>query len=383
MEISKLEEYHKSHFGKVDYKVWAPGRINLIGEHTDYNNGFVLPAAIDSGITFLVSIKDDVDRFELYSQNLDQYVSFHRNDNPLRPENWAKYLQALIGLIKEEENIDVPGLQISLSSAIPKGGGLSSSAALNAGFILAINEQGNHQWSLKKMAQFAQFTEHKIGARVGIMDPFAILAGKKNNFIQIDCRTEEYTRIPASMDGHVLLLIDTGISHDLADSEYNNRRKTCENVLTAANTQRKIKFVSDLTREDLQFVNSNFPTLSTTEVGFVLDENKRVLNAVKALLQGNIGQVGELMYESHAGLRDLYRVSCTELDFLVEQAHTYTVPGARMMGGGFGGSTINLILEKDVKGFIEYVSKNYQMEYGRIPGFLLVHPADGASLKKP
>lgn len=351
MELFKLRDYHENRFGVVHYKVWAPGRINLIGEHTDYNNGFVLPAAIDTGITFLFSFGADSDRFELYSANLDAYESFHRDDEALPPDNWAKYLQAMVLLLREEENVIVPGFQVSLASSIPRGGGLSSSAALNAGFILAINEQGNHGWTLKKMAELAQFTEHRIGVRVGIMDPYAILAGQKDHFIQIDCRTDEYFRISAHLEDHQLLLIDTGISHDLADSEYNDRRNVCEKVLETAQKFRNAQYVSDLTENDLKRINIDFPAVSTTEVQYVLEENQRVLDVVELLKKGQIQLVGSFMYQSHAGLRDKYRVSCRELDFLVELAQSYGIEGARMMGGGFGGSTINLISEAKVDDF--------------------------------
>ncbi len=374
-----LKTKHERRFGKPDCEVWTPGRINLIGEHTDYNNGYVLPAAIDSGISFLFSLNSDEEQFELYSANLDQYESFRREDGKLPPQNWAKYLQALIQLLREED-ITVPGFSVSLSSSIPTGGGLSSSAALNAGFILAINKIGNHEWSIKKMARLAQYTEHRIGVRVGIMDPYAILAGKKNHFIKIDCRTDTYERIPADMKGHVLLLLDTGISHDLADSEYNERRQTCENILYAAQHFRDVKDVSALTDEDLVRIRSHYPDLSTAEVEYVLAENQRVIDVVGALTDGNMDEVGQLMYQSHAGLRDQYRVSCDELDFLVDQAQSHAIPGARMMGGGFGGSTINLLPEIQLKSFVEEVTRAYYSQFGWQPTCLLVHPADGGRL---
>src|SRR5690606_29173414 len=254
MKLDRLIQYHTQHFGPITSQVWAPGRINLIGEHTDYNNGYVLPAAIDLGITMLISRSENIDRFGMYSGNLDQYRSFHRHQDLLPSDNFAKYLQALIQLLSEEENINVPGIEVSLTSTIPRGGGLSSSAALNIGFILAINEMGNHHWPLKKMAEFAQFTEHRIGARVGIMDPYAIVAGQKDHFTFINCRTDEIRLIPADLKDHDLLLVDTGVSHDLADSEYNDRRAACEVVLEKARLYRDVRDVSDLRAEDLEYI---------------------------------------------------------------------------------------------------------------------------------
>jgi len=380
VELFELRDYHESRFGESDYKVWSPGRINLIGEHTDYNNGYVLPAAIDRGISLYFSFPEGLDKFELYSANMESYQSFGLADPPLPQKNWAKYLQALVHLIRDEEGVEVPCFQVSLYSTIPTGGGLSSSAALSAGFIMAINEQGKHRWSVKKMAQLAQFTEHRIGVRVGIMDPYAILAGQKDHFILINCRSNDYSIIAANMKDFVLLLVDTGISHDLADSEYNNRRKACEKVLQAVHTFRQVDFVSDLTQGDLERINVYFPDISTTEVEYVLEENRRVLQVVEALKNGHMELVGAHMYQSHAGLRDKYRVSCRELDFLVELARSYGIEGARMMGGGFGGSTINLIQRTKVDDFRSYVGERYAKEFGRIPGFLEVHPADGARL---
>src|SRR5690606_7803921 len=202
MEITDLAKYHSSHFGAVDLTVWAPGRINLIGEHTDYNQGYVLPAAIDSGITTWVSLSEDADRWEIHSTNLEEHRSFHREDSQLAPDNFAKYLQALVHLLRDEEGITVPGFQATLHSSLPQGGGLSSSAALTVGFILAINQYGNYEWSMKKMAELAQYTEHRIGARVGIMDPYAIVAGQKDHFTLIDCRTNKIEAIPSNLTDH-------------------------------------------------------------------------------------------------------------------------------------------------------------------------------------
>lgn len=381
VKLIELWDDHVDRFGVVQYEVWSPGRINLIGEHTDYNNGFVLPAAIDRGITLYFSFPEGSDLFEMYSQNIGSHQSFAPDDPPLPKSNWAKYLQALVHVIRDEEGIQVPCFQVSLQSSIPTGGGLSSSAALCAGFVMAINHHGNHQWSIKRMARLAQYTEHRIGVRVGIMDPYAILAGQKNHFTLIDCRTDEYTEIAADMQGHVLLLMDTGIAHDLADSEYNVRRKACENVLAAAKSFREIDYVSEMTLKDLERVNVDFPELSIDEVEFVLEENQRVLDVVKALNRKDIEKVGALMYQSHTGLRDQYRVSCEELDFLVDLARKYGLPGARMMGGGFGGSTINLLPETRVNDFVDFVTMHYEKNFGKIPSFIPVHPSDGAYVR--
>ena len=380
MEITDLAKYHSSHFGAVDLTVWAPGRINLIGEHTDYNQGYVLPAAIDSGITTWVSLSEDADRWEIYSTNLEEHRSFHREDSQLAPDNFAKYLQALVHLLRDEEGITVPGFQATLHSSLPQGGGLSSSAALTVGFILAINQYGNYEWSMKKMAELAQYTEHRIGARVGIMDPYAIVAGQKDHFTLIDCRTNKIEAIPSNLTDHGLLLIDTGVSHNLAESEYNDRRAACEAVLEKARQYREVRNVSNLKPEDLNNIRNRHPEVSIQEVEYVLEENSRVLAAVEALKAGRMEDLGNLMYASHAGLRDQYRVSCKELDFLVDFAQVYGVTGARMMGGGFGGSTINLLPGSSTEEFIKDISEHYTAKFGLVPQFRQVSPARGAGI---
>lgn len=380
MEITDLTKYHSSHFGAVDLTVWAPGRINLIGEHTDYNQGYVLPAAIDSGITTWVSLSEDADRWEIYSTNLEEHRSFHREDSQLAPDNFAKYLQALVHLLRDEEGITVPGFQATLHSSLPQGGGLSSSAALTVGFILAINQYGNYEWSMKKMAELAQYTEHRIGARVGIMDPYAIVAGQKDHFTLIDCRTNKIEAIPSNLTDHGLLLIDTGVSHNLAESEYNDRRAACEAVLEKARQYREVRNVSNLKPEDLNNIRNRHPEVSIQEVEYVLEENSRVLAAVEALKAGRMEDLGNLMYASHAGLRDQYRVSCKELDFLVDFAQVYGVTGARMMGGGFGGSTINLLPGSSTEEFIKDISEHYTAKFGLVPQFRQVSPARGAGI---
>lgn len=381
MESEMYKRDHMSRYGPVHYEIWAPGRINLIGEHTDYNQGYVLPAAIDSGIITWVSLSEDMDRWEIYSTNLEEHRSFHREDSQLAPDDFAKYLQALVHLLREE-GIAVPGFQATLHSSLPQGGGLSSSAALTVGFILAINQYGNYEWSMEKMAKLAQYTEHRIGARVGIMDPYAIVAGQKDHFTLIDCRTNKIEAIPSNLTDHGLLLIDSGVSHNLAESEYNDRRAACEAVLEKARLYRKVLDVSDLKADDLPNIREQHPEVSIQEVEYVLEENTRVLAAVEALRTGEMGELGLLMYASHAGLRDQYRVSCAELDFLVELGQAFGVTGARMMGGGFGGSTINLLRGSSTEEFIRYISEHYTAKFGLVPQFRQVSPARGAGISE-
>lgn len=379
--FSSLENIHHNLFGPAEYHVHAPGRINLIGEHTDYNHGFVLPAATDRGIHFLFNFGSNLDAYELYSKNLDSRQTFHKTSPPLSSQNWAKYLQALIKVIKKDEGISVPYFQASLTSEIPVGGGLSSSAALTTGFLTAIHHHLNLNWTIEKIASLAQKTEHLIGAKVGIMDPYSILAGKTNHFVFIDCRTNTHRLIPGQFDEYTLLLADTGISHDLASSEYNQRRETCESILKEIQQFRQIDFVSDITFQDLDSIRSIFPDTSIQKVEFVIEENQRVLNSVDAIRKNDWSKVGSLMYESHDGLSKKYQVSCKELDFLIGLAKTSgLVTGARMMGGGFGGSTINLLKKNHLTDFQKLVKEKYQVAFGKIPRFTQVRPSEGVTI---
>src|SRR5690606_7587457 len=200
------------------------------------------------------------------------------------------------------------------------------------------------------------------------------------HFTFINCRTDEIRLIPADLKDHDLLLVDTGVSHNLADSEYNDRRASCEAVLDKARLYREVRDVSDLRAEDLEYIGNRHPEVSTREVEYVLQENQRVLDAVVSLRKGRISEVGQLMYSSHAVLRDQYGVSCPELDFLVELGQAFGVTGARMMGGGFGGSTINLLRGSSTEEFIRYISEHYTAKFGLVPQFRQVSPARGAAI---
>lgn len=379
----RLKEIHDTLFNPPQFAVWAPGRINLIGEHTDYNGGWVLPAAIDRGFEMYFSFDENIEQFELYSKNLDNQQAFTRTHESLPAANWAKYLQALILVIKEEEGIIVPYFQVSLESSIPPGGGLSSSAAMNAGFLTGIKHFLKLKWSGAKMAQLAQLTEHKIGANVGIMDPYAVIYGEENSFIFLDCQSNSHQVINADFHDYALVLVDTKVTHNHAESGYNDRRKTCERVVELANAFTNAQTLRDLKPDDLVKINDEYPNVSTVEAEFIFEENKRVQEAVMALQSGDFVGLGKLMYASHYGLQNKYRVSCPELDFLVHTAtRSGLVLGARMMGGGFGGSTINLIHKDNVSSWIKFATTEYESTYRISPSTLIARPSKGCEVRE-
>lgn len=374
-----LKEKHILQFGKPDLEVWSPGRINLIGEHTDYNGGWVLPAAIDRGFTMYFSFGADYDSFELYSRNLENHKTFTGDSKPLPPENWAKYLQALIWVVEENEDIVVPYFKVSMESSIPAGGGLSSSAAMNAGFLTAIKHRLRLDWTGARMAELAQWTEHRIGAHVGIMDPYAVIHGENNAFVFLDCQKNTHRVVKADFQDYALILVDTGVTHDHAASGYNDRRSTCEKVIEMANIFKSAATLRDLEPDDLRRIHKEHPEISVREAEFVFEENDRVREAVQSLESGNFEKLGQLMYESHEGLQHKYRVSCPELDYLVNIAReSDLVKGARMMGGGFGGSTINLVHKDNIDPWIHLASQEYQSKYGITPSILKAKPAGGS-----
>lgn len=377
----ELRSKHDLRFGEIDFEVWSPGRINLIGEHTDYNAGLVLPAAIDRGFTMYVSLARTEQRFGLYSENLQSYQQFDKSSVSLSKDNWARFVQALVKVVEETEKIEVPYFNVSLYSTIPLGGGLSSSAALSAGLLTAIQAMCNTTWTGKRKAELAQMTEHQIGANVGIMDPYAVIHGKPDSFIFLDCQSNSHQLIQTNMKDFVLLLVDSRVTHNLAESGYNDRRRTCEKIVELARKNLRVDTLRDLSIQDINRLKHMFPSQSMVEAEYVLEENERVREAVHALQSQNFNKLGQLMYASHRGLQWKYQVSCKELDFLVDFAeNSQLVQGARMMGGGFGGSTINLIESHHVTIFQEQIAEAYRQKFGNEVKFIEARPARGAYL---
>lgn len=357
----------KEHKPLFDYEpliVRSPGRINLIGEHTDYNEGFVMPAAIDKGITFRIAPARSATSV-IYSENFNErYVVPAGALTPAPNHPWANYLLGVLHRLSAYA--DVPHFRCSLAGDLPIGSGMSSSAALECGFAFALNECFRLGIAKKELIHIAQWAEHHFaGVRCGIMDQFSSMMGKKDHAILLDCRSLDYRYLPLALNAYKLLLCNTNVRHSLASSEYNIRRAECEEGLAIMQgTYPGLTSLRGVTPAMLQEHASLMPVNVYNRCSYVVEEIARVQEAALDLENGNLASFGTKMFQTHEGLSGLYQVSCPELDFLVDQARQNNVAGARMMGGGFGGCTLNLIASGAVDAFTKSARKAYREKFG-------------------
>ncbi len=369
---------------KAHFTVYAPGRINLIGEHTDYNDGFVLPTAIDKTIKLHFAANSTPYSCSIYSKTYGKSFSFDLRKIARSEEQWENYILGVVHEIQKRGKYP-EGFSCIIESDLPVGAGISSSAALESGMAFGLNELFGLGLSRKTIAELSRDAEHNyVGTKCGIMDQYASVLSKKDHLILLDCRSLEATYIPASFKDHKLLLLNTMVSHSLASSEYNTRRKECEEAVNQINQlYPEVRSLRDVNLARLAEFRGSLPEVLFKRAHFVVSENERVLKAVEAIRREDLGQLGLLMYNSHKGLRDKYEVSCEELDFLVDLTTEYRpVKGARMMGGGFGGCTINLIEEDAVEEFIEIASEAYQKQFNIKPEAIVVSPEQGTYFRK-
>ena len=378
MNIEKIKKAFADRFQQQPQVFSAPGRINLIGEHTDYNDGFVLPAAIDKSIVFAMRPNSN-SLFRFYSMDYDEYLETAEISKNVGGKTWAIYLLGVLDQFRKK-GIEIPGVDCVFGGDIPLGAGLSSSAAVECGFAFGLNELFEANISKFEIALMAQKAEHEYaGVMCGIMDQFAVMHGKQNQVIKLDCRSLDYTYFPFDMRDYRLLLVNTGVKHALAASEYNKRRSECEagvNILQQYDDS--VNALRDATIELLTNHKNEFSPTIYKRCVYVVEENIRVQQACDALVAGDFELFGKLMYRSHEGLKDKYEVSCPELDSLVEIARTVDgVLGSRMMGGGFGGCTINLVERNKTTSFRQSVIENYQTPEGEEPQIIEVSIEDG------
>jgi len=341
--------------------VRSPGRINIIGEHTDYNDGFVLPAAIDKAIYIAISNRYD-DAIHLYAQ--DYNASFTTNLNAVKRSEieWANYILGVVNEL-QQSGFKLRGFNAVISGDLPIGAGISSSAALECATVFALNELNQLELSRLQMAKITQKAEHHFaGVLCGIMDMFASLMGKKNHAIKLDCLSLEYEYVPLHLGDFTFLLFNTNVKHSLASSEYNTRRKQCEAGVALIHMHHaEIKSLRYATEAMLDKYVLPENALIDKRCRFIVNENRRLLLACEALQKNDLKTLGRYMFETHEGLRNEYEVSCVELDFLVDAVkNDDAVIGARMMGGGFGGCTINLVHKENVDAVISTISKKYE-----------------------
>lgn len=371
MDIEAVRSRFIKHFdGKAGNIYTSPGRINIIGEHTDYNGGFVFPGAIDKGIMCEIR-PNGTNKVMAYSIDLKDRVEFDINDEKGPKASWARYIYGIIQEMKKL-GVDVKGFNTAFAGDIPLGAGLSSSAALESCYACALNDLfGENKVSKWDMALAGQATEHNYcGVNCGIMDQFASVFGQEGKLMRLDCRSREFEYFPFDPKGYKLVLVDSVVKHELASSAYNDRRKSCENVVEAIQKKYPEKTVETLRDADwdmLEAVKGDVSEEDMKRAVYVLGEKDRVLAVCDALNAGDYETVGKKMYETHDGLSKDYEVSCEELDYLNDIAKENGVTGSRIMGGGFGGCTINLVKEDLYDRFIADVKEKYTARYGKAP----------------
>lgn len=376
---NRIHEKFVSLFGEGASVYASAGRINLIGEHTDYNGGYVFPGAIDKCI--MAEIKPNgTNKVRAYSLDLDKYAEFGLEEAD-KPEGlWACYI---FGVCREtlKRGGKVEGFDTVFAGNVPLGAGLSSSAALESTFAFAVNDLFNGGTIDKfELAKIGQSTEHNYcGVKCGIMDQFASCFGKAGSLIRLNCKTLEYKYFPFNPEGYKLVLIDTCVKHSLASSAYNKRRESCERAAAAIHKNHpEVEFLSDSKRVWLDEVRSEISEEDFIRAEYVIGEVQRVLDVCDALERNDYEIVGEMMYQTHFGMSKLYEVSCEELDFLAKLARKMDVTGCRVMGGGFGGCTINLVKDEIYDSFITEARKQFNAAYGHEPKVYDVVISDGA-----
>ena len=382
LTIDDVKTRFIKHLGGEHGSIYAsPGRINLIGEHTDYNGGFVFPGAVTQGM--IAEIRPNGTRtIRAYSIDLKDYDEFSIDDE--KGPN-ASHFRYIFGVVREMMALGVPveGFDTAFAGDVPNGAGMSSSAALESCYAFAINDLfGDNKIDKMTLAKVGQATEHKyIGVNCGIMDQFASVHGKKGNLMRLDCRSGEFEYFPWNPQGYKLVLINSCVKHELVGSPYNDRRNSCENVvkhIAAKHPERQIETLRDCTWEDLEEVKDEVGETDTKRAKYVLGEKDRVLAVCDALEAGDYEKVGEMMYQTHEGLSKDYEVSCEELDFLNEVARDCGVTGSRIMGGGFGGCTINLVADELYPNFVETAKAKFNEKYGKTPIVIDVVIGDGS-----
>ncbi|MBC3540959.1 galactokinase [Rufibacter sediminis] len=375
--VAKFKELYKSE----PVVARSPGRVNLIGEHTDYNEGFVLPAAINKEIYFAIA-PNGTQTMRAHAFDLEESAEFDLTNVQRTNVGWANYLLGVVAQL-QKANYEVKGFDLVFGGNIPIGAGLSSSAAVECGLAYALNylyAYGIERFDMVKMAQKA---EHEYAlVMCGIMDQFASMFGKHNHVVKLDCRSLEYQYYPFNIDDYRIVLCDTQVKHSLASSEYNTRRQECETgVALLRKHYPQIHSLRDVTLEMLTQHQAEFDPVVYRRCTYVVKENLRVEEACQDLERGDLAAFGQKMFASHQGLQHDYEVSCPELDFLADQAReSDAVLGARMMGGGFGGCTINLVKLEKLDEFTRHMTEAYQKEYNIALKTYVAEIVDGSSL---
>lgn len=366
MDITKVREKFKELYGTEGAVYTSPGRVNLIGEHTDYNGGFVLPGAVDKGMVAEI-VFNNTDKVRAYALDLGENAEFGLSESDAPAQQWAKYL---FGVCREltKRGATIKGFDTVFSGDVPLGAGMSSSAALESTYAFALNDMLGLGFDKMTLAKVGQATEHNyVGVKCGIMDQFASVHGKAGHLMRLDCKTGEFQYVPFDPEAHgyKVVLIDSCVKHELVGSPYNKRRESCERAVKAIQQRHpEVEFLRDAKPEWLEEVIGIISQEDYIRAKYAIDEVQRLLDACAALEAGDYETVGRKMYGTHIGMSVLYEVSCEELDFLNEVAKECGVTGSRIMGGGFGGCTINVVPAPKYDAFIDTVRAKYKAKYG-------------------
>ncbi len=379
MTKEQIVKIFREKFGNESPEVYAsPGRINLIGEHTDYNGSFVFPGAVDKGMIAALRF-NGTDKIRAYAIDLNESSEFGLNESDLPKAGWAKYI---FGVCREfiKRGKPIKGFDTVFAGDVPLGAGMSSSAALESTYAFALNEQLELGVDKFELARIGQATEHNyVGVKCGIMDQFASLFGKEGNLMRLDTKTMEFDYFPFNPKGYKLVLVDSVVKHELASSAYNKRRESCERAAAAIRKNHpEVEFLRDATMEMLNEVKKDISDEDYMRAEYVIEETQRVLDVSEALERGDYETVGKKMFETHRGMSKLYEVSCEELDYLNDVAREHGVTGSRVMGGGFGGCTINLVKDALYDSFVNDVKVLYKNKFGREPKIYDVVIGNGA-----
>ncbi len=375
---TKITEKFRTLFGEDGEFFASAGRINLIGEHTDYNGGYVFPGAVDKGIMAEIKL-NGTDKVRVYSLDMDEYVEFGLNEEDAPSQSWARYI---FGVCREtiKRGGKIAGFNTVFAGDVPLGAGMSSSAALESTYAFALNYLFDCHIDKFELARIGQSTEHNYcGVKCGIMDQFASVFGKAGNLIRLDCKTMDYKYYPFHPEGYKLVLVDSVVKHELASSAYNKRRESCERAAAAIRKNHpEVEFLRDARMEWLEEVKDVISGEDYMRAEYVIEEVQRVLDVCDALERDDYETVGRKMYETHYGMSRLYEVSCEELDFLNDLAKECGVTGSRVMGGGFGGCTINLVKNELYDSFIAKAKQAFSEKFGHEPKIYDVVISDGA-----
>ena len=353
----------------------SPGRINLIGEHTDYNGGFVFPGAVDKGIVAAIRL-NGTDKVRAFALDLNESAEFGLNEEDKPAQSWACYIFGVCREIQKRGGV-IGGFDTVFAGDVPLGAGMSSSAALESTFAYALNTLYNLGIEKFELARIGQSTEHNYcGVKCGIMDQFASVHGKAGHLMRLDCRSMEFSYFPfdPTKHGYRLMLVNSCVKHELVGSPYNDRRASCERVAAILGQE----FLRGATMEQLEAIKDQISEEDYMRARYVIGEEKRVLDVCEALERDDYETVGERMYETHWGMSKDYEVSCEELDFLATVAKECGVTGSRIMGGGFGGCTINLVKEELYDNFVNVVTERFKEKYGHEPKIYPVVISDGS-----